>query len=389
MVNRLVKPLKNHSFFMFGARGTGKTYFLERFLNQDTTFTLDLLKPDNESAFLLNPGELADRIEGLPEGISHIFIDEIQKVPKLLDVVHHYIEKSELKFVLTGSSARKLKRGGANLLAGRAFVYDLFPLTARELGERFDIKSTLEWGALPKLISLPEREERELYLRTYVNTYLKEEIAEEQIVRKLEPFRRFLQVAAQSSGEIINFSKIGRDVGVSTQTVQSYFQILEDTLLGRFIHPFHESIRKRQRENPKFYLFDTGVKRALDRTLTVPLLPQTYAYGVAFEHFIVNEIHRQQSYAGLDYELSYLRTHDDAEIDLILERPGLPRALIEIKSTVQVTRDHLRHVAQFAKDISNSESFCLSRDPHAKKIDGVHCLHWERGLEELGLYRNH
>ena len=385
MVERHLNILKNHSFFLFGARGTGKTYLLERELPQEKCLSINLLDPDEELKFSLEPGELSKRIESLSEQITHVFIDEIQKVPKLLDLVHLHIEKTKLVFALTGSSARKLKRGGANLLAGRAFVYQLYPFTAAELGSDFDLTSALEWGTLPKLLELPLAEEKELFLKTYVNTYLKEEIAEEQLVRKLDPFRRFLQVAAQTSGQIVNFSKIGKDVGASTKTVQSYFQILEDTLLGHFLPVFHESVRKRQKQNPKFYLFDYGVKRGLERSLQVKIQASSYSFGVAFEHLIVNEIIKLNSYLRKDYELSYLRTHDDAEIDLIIERPGLPRALIEIKSTDHVRESDLKHLISLGRDISKSESFCFSRDPNPKIIQKINCLPWQQGLRETGL----
>jgi predicted AAA+ superfamily ATPase len=228
-------------------------------------------------------------------------------------------------------------------------------------------------------------EDKQDYLRTYTQTYLKEEITAEQVVRRLDPFRRFLFVAAQMSGKIVNFSKIAREVGTSAATVQTYFQILEDTLVGFLLEPFHESIRKRQRESPKFYFFDTGVQRALNRTLTVELQAHTYAFGLAFEHFVINEVNRLQSYGKRDYQLSYLRTKDGVEIDLIIERPGLKRALVEIKSTERVTEDDVRALQQLAGDISNSEAFCLSLDPVHKKIGVATCLPWQSGLEELGL----
>lgn len=154
-------------------------------------------------------------------------------------------------------------------MAGRAFTYHLYPYSHRESEDDFNLDNRLRWGALPKVEQLATTEEKELYLRTYVTTYLKEEIAEEQIIRNLDPFRTFLDVAAQTSGQLINYSNIARDTGVSVKTVQSYFQILEDTLLGTFIHPFHESVRKRMHTNPKFYLFDEGIRRALSRTLTL------------------------------------------------------------------------------------------------------------------------
>lgn len=385
MVKRDINILKHHSFFLFGARGTGKTHYIERLLDPQTTLAINLLDPLEAETFALDPSELSKRLNNLAPGITHVFIDEIQKVPKLLDLVHLHIEKTKLIFALTGSSARKLKRGGANLLAGRAFTYYLFPFSHRELGETFDLDQTLRWGALPTIYALSSAQERELYLRTYVNTYLKEEIAEEQVVRKLDPFRRFLQVAAQTSGQVVNYTNIARDSGVSTKTAQAYFQILEDTLLGTILPPFHESIRKRQLENPKFYIFDNGVRKALDRTISIPLEPSNYSYGKAFEHFILNEIIKLKNYKLLDYELSYLHTYDNAEIDLIIERPGLPRALIEIKSGTHVDERDLGHLCALGRDIPSSEKFCLSRDPHPKKIEGVNCLPWQKGLAELGL----
>ncbi|MFQ5628705.1 MAG: ATP-binding protein, partial [bacterium] len=193
-----------------------------------------------------------------------------------------------IQFIMTGSSARKLKRGAANLLAGRAFVYHLFPLTAQELKGDFELRTALEFGSLPEVWNLKEKDLAIRYLEAFSRTYLKEEVWNEQIIRKLEPFSYFLEVAAQMNGKVLNFSKIARDIGVDTKTVQSYFQILEDTLLGFLVPPFHRSVRKRQLTNPKFYFFDAGVKRALERTLTVSLLPQTYAFGGGLRAFCLS-----------------------------------------------------------------------------------------------------
>ena len=385
MFNRLIELPKNNSFFLFGARGTGKTYLLKERFKERPALYIDLLDPDQNETFNLRPRTLAEQLAALTAGTEWVIIDEIQKAPKLLDIVHQQIESSRLKFALTGSSARKLKHGGANLLAGRAFVFRLFPLTAREIGEPFSLQTALAWGTLPRVMTLENSEDKRDFLRTYAHTYLQEEITQEQIVRRLDPFRRFLFVAAQMSGQIINFSKIAREAGASTPAVQSYFQILEDTLIALFLEPFHESVRKRQRGNPKFYFFDTGLQRALNNTLRVELAPHTYAFGVAFEHFIVNEINRLQSYAKKDYRLSYLRTKDGVEIDLIIERPGLKRALVEIKSTERATEDDVRSLERLGKDIPNSEALCFTCDPIPKKIGRVSCFHWQRGLTEIGL----
>lgn len=385
MVNREIKLPKDNSFFLFGARGTGKTYLLKERFEARTSYYIDLLDPDQSETFNLRPRTLTEQLAALKAEIDWVIIDEIQKAPKLLDIVHQQIESSRFKFALTGSSARKLRHGSANLLAGRAFVLHLFPLTAREIGERFSLQSALAWGTLPRAVMIENDTDRRDFLRSYAHTYLQEEITQEQIVRRLDPFRRFLMVAAQMSGQILNFTKIAREIGSSTVTVQSYFQILEDTLIGSLVEPFHESVRKRQRGNPKFYFFDTGVQRALNNTLQIELAPQTYAFGVAFEHFVVNEIHRLQSYGKKDYRSSYLRTKDGVEIDLIIERPGMKRALVEIKSTERITEEDVRSLMILGKDVPNSEAFCLSLDPNAKKLGAVSCLPWQDGLVQLGL----
>lgn len=385
LFKRLLDCPKQNSFFLFGARGTGKTHILKSHFSKSEALFLDLLDPEQHDTYSLRPRTLADQLLETREKIEWVIIDEIQKVPKLLDIVHQQIESSKFKFVMTGSSARKLKHGAANLLAGRAFIRSLFPLTALELGKSFSLDQALAWGTLPKIYSLESSAEKQDFLRAYTHTYLKEEITSEQIVRRLEPFHRFLFVAAQMSGQIINFSKIAREIGASTHTVQTYFEILDDTLIGLLLPPFHESIRKRQRGNPKFYFFDTGVQRALHQTLSVDLKPHTYAYGLAFEHFLINEINRRLSYARKEYSLSYLCTRDGAEIDLIVESPGRKRALIEIKSSEKITEDDVRVLARIGRDIAQSESFCFSRDRIPKKIGLVRCLPWERGLEEIGL----
>jgi len=255
------------SCFLFGARGTGKTTLLHALFDSTSTMFIDLLDPEEEDNFGRHPNLLEERIKAAPKTIQRVVIDEIQKVPKLLNLVHKLIESTSVIFVLTGSSSRKLKRGASNLLAGRAFVQTIFPFTSIELGVRFDLLKALKWGTLPALSNLNTDLKKERFLRSYALTYIKEEIQEEQIIRKLDPFRQFLEIAAQSNGKIINYAKIAQDVGVDTDTVISYFSILQDTLIGYLIHPYHTSIRKRQRKNPKFYFFDTGVKRALQRTL--------------------------------------------------------------------------------------------------------------------------
>jgi predicted AAA+ superfamily ATPase len=385
MFHRVLSPGKSNSFFLFGPRGTGKTTLLKGLFQPNEALFIDLLDPSEEDLFSRNPGELSARAAALPESVSWVVLDEIQRAPRLLDVVHKLIESSGRKFAMTGSSARKLRRGASNLLAGRAFIHYLHPLTHREIGESFDLEGALHWGTLPRIHGLKDPGDKEKYLRAYALTYIKEEITAEQVLRKLGPFRQFLEVAAQGNGKIINFSKIAEDVGVDTKTVQSYFSVLEDTLIGILLPPFHASIRKRQRSNPKFYFFDPGVKSALDRSLGIPLQDGTYAFGKAFEHFVVLEALRLSSYRDADWAFSYLRTKDDAEIDLVVERPGLPVALIEIKSNRLVRERDARPLDRFVPAFGTCEAFLWSRDPHPKKLGNVWCFPWEEGLRKLGL----
>lgn len=383
MVRRTQKLSKNNSLFLFGARGTGKTTLLRELYSNTNPLWIDLLSDKDEDRFGRNPDELSQVLK--TGQYNCVVIDEIQKAPKLLDIVHREIEKyKKIQFVLTGSSARKLKRGSANLLAGRAFTYHLFPLTYDELGDQFDLHSVLEFGSLPKLLDFSHSDEKNEFLRSYVKTYLREEIQVEQLIRKLNPFRDFLEIAAQCNGKIINYSKIARDVGVDDKTIQNYFTILEDTLVGFHLPSFHRSIRKQQRESPKFYLFDTGVTRALSGTLRVDLVPKTYAFGATFEHFIILECFRKNEYLKRDYKFSYLKTKQGVEVDLITERPGEPDLLIEIKSTSKANTEHVAALKNMSKDWDKPfESQLWSLDENEKVIDGVKCLHWRTGLNYL------
>jgi len=385
MFNRIINPLKTHSFFLFGARGTGKSTWLKQYFSTTPHIYIDLLNLDTEEQFNKNPNELLTKIKALSDKKIWVLIDEIQKIPKLLDLVHLCIEKHGTFFALTGSSARKLRRGAANLLAGRAFVFNLFPLTYLELKESFNLVQALHWGTLPEIFHFSDSLSKTRYLRTYAQTYLKEEIIAEQVIRKLDPFRQFLEVAAQQNGDIINFSNIARDVGVDTVTVQSYFQILEDTLIGYLLQPYHRSIRKRQRSNPKFYFFDLGVKRSLEGTLSVELNENTYAFGKAFEHFMIAEMIRLNHYFEKDYKFSYVCTKDNAEIDLIIERPGLPCILIEIKSKKQVDERDTKTLEHFLNDFPHAVAYVFSNDPNKKKIGNVLALPWYEGIKEVGL----
>ncbi len=383
MFPRLLNVTKKRSFFLFGARNTGKSTFLKNVFAKEKTLWCDLLDPDEEDRFSRKPNTLYEMVKAAPKSITHVVIDKVQKIPKLLDVVHRLMGETEQLFVMTGSSARKLKRGGANLLAGRAFVYNLFPLTSFEIGNQFNLNFTLQWGSLPELFAFDEDNERDHFLHAYANTYLKEEIWDEHFIRNLDPFRKFLEVAAQSNGKIINYSNIARDVGVEDKTVASFFSLLEDTLIGFFLEPFHNSFRKRLSEKPKFYFFDLGVARALSRRLSIPLVEKTNAYGEAFEHFIILEIMRLASYFEPDYRFSYIRTPSDVEVDLVIERPGKPILFIEIKNADEIEKTDLGAFIRLSKDFGECEAIVLSRDPYLKKIDHIISYFWLDGLKHI------
>jgi uncharacterized protein len=382
MYPRLCKPLQSKSFFLFGARGTGKTKLLESLIGRPGNLWVDLLQSGELLTFSRNTGELEQRINSFKAPPKWIVIDEVQRVPELLNQVHSLIESRGLKFALTGSSARKLKRGSANLLAGRALLNHLFPLTHIELEGDFDLTSALSWGTLPSVVNEADEAVRPEILKTYVEVYLREEIREEQIVRRLDPFARFLEVAAQSSGEIINLSKMGREAGTDAKSIARYFQILEDTLLGFYLEPYHNSIRKRQRALAKFYLFDIGVKRVLEGALRNQPRPQTYEWGKLFEHFLVNEAHRLNSYLRADYRFSYLRTQSQLEVDLILERKGERSWVIEIKSS-EPDRTELGKLKSMAQSIPNSRPVVLCNAKNNKLVDGIEVLHWTEGLRRI------
>ena len=231
MFRRLLLTTRHNSFFLFGARGTGKTTWVRDSFALDESMYVDLLDPETEDLYRRSPSRLERQVRALPSRVEWILIDEVQRAPRLLDVTHRLIESTGKRFVLTGSSGRKLRRGASNLLAGRAFVYNLYPLTAPELEDAAQLEDVLRWGTLPRLFSLDRAGDKQAYLRAYALTYLKEEIVAEQIVRRLDPFRQFLEVAAQSNGAIVNYTNIARDVGADPKTVISYFSIL----IGRYL----------------------------------------------------------------------------------------------------------------------------------------------------------
>ncbi len=388
MIQRLLKISKTKSFFLFGGRGTGKSTLIHNLAEfKSKTLKIDLLLPEQEEKYSLRPQTLFDELDGNPDNLKWVFIDEVQKSPKLLDVVHKLIESTHLKFVLTGSSSRKLKRLSANLLAGRAFRYFLYPLTALELGKKMNLEHQLNWGSLPEVFTLKTNKDKALYLKSYVDNYIKEEIVAEQAVRNLNPFRLFLPICMQNETEPINFTKLAEATGVDIKTIQNYFDIIIDTNLGFFLNSYSRSVRAVQKEAPKFYFFDTGVRRAIQKQLSIPVEKQTSNYGKLFESWFVNECHRLNEYNQLDYQFSYLRTKDDAEIDLIIERPNGTFTLVEIKSSEKIEQRHLKHLKLFKDDFKNADLVCVCNEKKVRKTDGVTVSPWSEAFKILKLIK--
>lgn len=351
MYSRSIALPERNSFFLFGPRLTGKSTLLHQAFGEKGVLLIDLLQPSVQQKYLADPEALRREIEAGKDTIKRVVLDEIQRAPALLDVTHHLMESPagrHIQFIMSGSSARKLKRSKANLLGGRAWSLELFPLTHEELGKDFLLEKALALGTLPKIYAARGNDAEE-GLRAYVETYLAEEIKAEALTRNLGAFIRFLPMAAAESGRIVNASNIGREIGVSYKTVQEYFQILEDTLLGFRLEPYAKSARKRMAKHPKFYFFDTGVLRALKKTLKVPLERASPEFGGLFENFFINEVRRMNSYRRLDMTLTFYRTEAGTEVDLVAQRPGKSWLAMEIKATQRPSASLCAGLLSFAE----------------------------------------
>ena len=379
MIDRIINFPARLSFFLFGARQTGKsTVINQRF--KEHVWEVNLLQNEVYLLYLKEPHLF--RIEAerkiLQEGVETIFLDEVQRIPPLLNEIQTLMfNYPRCRFIITGSSARKLKRGRANLLAGRAVEQFLFPLITDEMAPRFELEETLLFGSLPSVFGREEGEKRAL-LKTYIHTYLQEEIKSEALSRNISGFSRFLDIAAAQFGEQVNFSSIARDSSLSVHTIQSYYEILEDTLIGLRLMPWRKSVRKRLSLQPKFYLFDLGVTNALLRRLEAS--PDPLLKGRLFEQFILLEIHRRLSYKGSEASLFFWRTSNGSEVDLLIERHGKIQAAIEIKLTPRVSSTHLSGLRSFRREHTNTPLFLVSTTPNAYTLDGVNVIPWQEFL---------
>ncbi|MBP7495281.1 MAG: ATP-binding protein, partial [Spirochaetales bacterium] len=338
-IRKLDLTREQKSFFLFGPRLTGKTHLLKKTFPQAKYY--DLLRSDTFLRLSLKPSILREELETLaPE--TTVIIDEVQKLPILLDEVHSLIEDRHLRFILTGSSARKLRRGGVNLLGGRARVFHLHPLISAEIGT-YDIQRMLTIGALPSIYDSTEPWND---LKAYCGTYLKEEIAAEGAARKLDAFARFLRSAALFSGKQVNYEASGSDAAVPSRTVREYFYVLFDTLIGEMLEPWKRGKKRKPASMGKFYLFDMGVRNAL---LGIRSLAQgTDDYGNALEHFVYCELRAWLDYTRDDRLLSFWRTRDGKEVDFIVGDD----IAIEVKAAELPDHRHLKGLTAIGEESS-------------------------------------
>ncbi len=390
MIRRALKLLQvlgeRSSVLLFGARGVGKTRLCQTILaTRHPQLIFDLLDGATYTRLLIEPTQFAAEIERALTQSPRllVFVDEVQRLPDLLNEVHRLLEgyKPRLQFLLTGSSARKLRRGGANLLAGRALTLHLHPLSSLEFEP--DLSTVLLRGSLPGILFDQEHPDRAL--KSYVATYLREEIQQEALVRRVESFARFLDVAGQYHGEILNAASIAKTVRMSPATIAEYLQILEDTLVAWRLPGWSASPRKQMRTAPKLYLFDNGVASALRGELLIELKESTARYGKLFECWIVQEVHRWNDYLELDLRFSYWRTSGDQEVDLVVSRGlGPPLAAIEIKSKVQPDVGDCRGLMAFANDYPDVPRYIMCRAVHEYELEGsVLAIPWQGGVKLL------
>ena len=378
MFNRLIDNLiqLKTSFFLFGARGTGKTFWLREKLSKKSIF-VDLLESDNYIKLQNRPQHLEEII---PENYKGwVVIDEIQKVPELLNEVHRLIELRKYKFILTGSSARSLRKKGINLLGGRALNYKLYPFTASELGKEWDMNVALKYGMLPSIYSQHKNQPGK-YLESYIHTYLKEEILQEGLTRNLGAFSRFMEIASFSQGSVLNMTEIARESQINRKVIEGYFNLLEDLLIAYRIPVFTKKAKRKLIIHPKFYYFDVGVYRIL-RQLG-PMDYDSEISGVALETLVLQHLIAINTYYELGYRIYYWRTKHGLEIDFILYGPkGL--FAIEVKSSTQIHSKHIKALKHFKEDYRMAKLYVFYNGERELHLDNVEIIPVDLALRRL------
>jgi uncharacterized protein len=378
MIQRTLKidlPARQ-SAFLWGPRKTGKSTYLKDCFPDG--FYIDFLKTDILFEYMKAPSLLRERLnagENDPRLKKPVILDEVQKIPGILDEVHWLIENKRLHFILCGSSACKLKRDHANLLGGRAWRFEMFPLTYGEIKD-FDLLTALNAGLVPSHYLSPNPKRS---LQSYIHDYLNEEIRAEGLTRNIPAFARFLDAIGYSNGELINYANIARDCGVDAKTVREYFLILEDTLLGRSVMPFSKT-KNRQliTRSPKFYLFDVGVAGTLAKRTVGE--EKGASFGAAFEHFIIMELFAHRSYSEKDHDIRFWRTSTGLEVDFVL---GQGEVAIEVKGTSRVDSTDFRGLKAFHEDYHPRQSIVVCNEKEPRKTGFIDVMPWKYFLEKL------
>jgi len=373
MYTRLFEGPKQQSFFLFGPRGTGKTAWVRA--RRPGALTFDLLDARVYTRLTANPQLLGELVPA--EHREWVVIDEVQRVPALLDEVHRLIESRRLRFVLTGSSARKLRRGGVNLLAGRALTRHLHPLTAAELGADFDLRRAARIGGLPFAWTTATPDD---YLASYAATYLREEVLQEGLTRNLAAFTRFLEAASFSQGSVLNMASVAREAGIAAKVAEGYFTILEDLLIAVRLPAFTRRAKRRVVQHPKLFLFDAGVFRAIRPR--GPLDSPEEVDGPALETLVLQHLRAWNDYRGLGCSLHYWRTPDGDEVDFVLYgEAGL--WAIEVKRSGRIRQEDLRGLARFRADYPQARALLLHAGTRRWHESGVDLVPLSEALPDL------
>ena len=358
------------SIFFWGARQTGKSTLLKQLFSNALWF--DLLLSDIYNRLLINPEYLRETI--LAQEKKLVIIDEIQRIPILLNEVHWLIVNHDIQFILSGSSPRKIIRSGENLLGGRALRYELYPLTAHEI-PNFNLLKALNNGLLPRhyLSENPKK-----MIAAYLGNYLQDEIVAEAKIRNVAVFSRFLHAAAFSHGEMVNYTSIASDCGVSATTIKEYFQILEDTMIGKFVPVYQKKAKRRVIKTPKFYFFDLGiVNHLLNRG---KIEKGSDVFGHAFESFIYQELNAHKHYTGKEYLISYWRTASQLEIDFVL---GNHEVAIEVKSSDKISSKHLNGLNAFMEEYDVKKAIVVCNEPLPRLINEIYVMPWQNFIQML------
>ncbi len=372
MYPRLLTPQKHSSFFLFGPRGTGKSTWLKQNYPQATL--IDLLDSGLYPRLLAAPETLSRYITNEKEPV---IIDEIQRIPELLNEVHRLIESRKLLFILTGSSARKIRKSGVNLLAGRALISNLYPLVAQEMGGDFNLRKALQFGLMPAAVNHPDPKS---YLQSYVAAYIREEVMQESLVRNIGAFSRFLEAASFSQAQVLNVAAVAGECQIERKVVENYFTILEDLLIAQRLPVFSKRAKRELIVHKKFFYFDVGVYRTLRPS--GPLDTPDEGDGAGLETLFYQHLRALNQYDHKEYEIFYWRTKNKLEIDFVLYGPRGILAF-EIKRSANIKKQDLLALTEFKKDYPQANSYLVYGGEHQQTIDGITLLPYEKAIKSM------